>query len=178
MAANAYWAQFCALLDIDASEPQNSGSNSAAANNLKSALKTYMQARFGASDITYLVDIINAQGVIDAVIANLGHISDDDIAIKAAVNDVLPATTKAITAFNIAGQVGSTSIDEAAKTIGLLAPNGANVTPLSPTITHTGVSVSPASGAAHDFTSPVVYTVTAEDASTQTYTVTVTIAPA
>ena len=91
MAANPQWAAFCSLLDIDASQPQNSGSNSAAANNLRSALRTYMAARFGSSDITYLVDIINAQGVIDAVVANLGHISADDVAIKAAVGVVVPA---------------------------------------------------------------------------------------
>jgi hypothetical protein len=177
MAANAQWVAFCGLLDIDASNPQNSGSNSSAANNLKTALQAYMDVRFHTSDITYLVDIINAQDVIDAIVANLTHISADDVAIRAAVADVFPATTKAITVFDIAGQVGSTDIDEEAKTIGLLAPFGANVTALSPTITITGVSVSPASGVAQDFTSPVNYTVTAEDASTQIYVVTVTIAP-
>ena len=91
MAANPQWAAFCSLLDIDSSQPQNSGSNSAAANNLKLALTNYMFARFHTSDITYLVDIINAQGVIDAVVANLGHISSDDVAIKAAVDAVVPA---------------------------------------------------------------------------------------
>ena len=81
---NAQWAAFCSLLDIDASQPQNSGSNAAAANNLKLALTNYMFARFHTGDIRYLVDIVNAQGVIDAVVTNLGHISADDAAIKAA----------------------------------------------------------------------------------------------
>ena len=67
------------------------GSNAAAANNLKLALTNYMFARFYTSDIRYLVDIINAQGVIDAVVTNLGHISADDVAIKAAVDVVVPA---------------------------------------------------------------------------------------
>jgi hypothetical protein len=65
-------------------------------------------------------------------------------------------------------------IDEGAKTITLTVPFGTEVTALVPTIVHTGVTISPASGAAQDFTSPVTYTVTAEDASTQDYMVTVT----
>ncbi len=67
-------------------------------------------------------------------------------------------------------------INEGAKTIALTVPFGTDVTALVPTIVHTGVSVSPASGAAQDFTSPVTYTVTAEDTSTQVYLVTVTVA--
>ena len=85
---------------------------------------------------------------------------------------------KAITAFDFAALdpdvVGV--INEAAKTIALTVPFGTDVTALVPTIVHTGASVSPASGAAQDFTSPVNYTVTAEDGSTQAYVVTVTVA--
>ena len=58
--------------------------------------------------------------------------------------------------------------------LALTVPFGTEVTALVPTIVHTGASVSPASGAAQDFTSPVNYTVTAEDGSTQAYEVTVT----
>jgi hypothetical protein len=47
------------------------------------------------------------------------------------------------------------------------------VTALVPTITHTGVSVSPHTGVAQNFTNPVTYTVTAQDNSTQQYMVTV-----
>lgn len=64
-------------------------------------------------------------------------------------------------------------IDEGAKTITLGVPEGTSVTALTPTITHTGASVAPASGVARDFTAPVTYTVTAGDASTADYTVTV-----
>jgi len=56
-------------------------------------------------------------------------------------------------------------------------PYGMAVTQLIPTISITGVSVSPASKIAQDFTQPVVYTVTAEDNSTQEYKVTVTNHP-
>jgi hypothetical protein len=75
--------------------------------------------------------------------------------------------TKAITAFGFAALdpdvVGV--INEEAKTIALTVPFGTDVTALVSTIVHTGASVSPASGAAQDFTSPLNYTVTAEDTS-------------
>ena len=54
-------------------------------------------------------------------------------------------------------------------------PQGTSVTALSPTFTLSPfATVSPASGSTHDFTSPVNYTVTAEDGiATKTYSVTV-----
>ncbi|HNX76020.1 MAG TPA: hypothetical protein PLM07_05825, partial [Candidatus Rifleibacterium sp.] len=60
----------------------------------------------------------------------------------------------------------------------LTVPFGTSVTALTPTITHTGASIAPASEVAQNFTSPVTYTVTAADNSTQAYTVTVTKAAA
>ncbi len=65
-------------------------------------------------------------------------------------------------------------IDETAKTITSIASFGTNVTALVPTIKISEkATVSPASGIAQNFTSPVKYTVTAEDGTTQEYTVTV-----
>jgi len=64
-------------------------------------------------------------------------------------------------------------INEGEKTIILTVPFGTDVTALVPTIVHTGASVAPASDTAQDFTSPVTYTVTGEDISTQAYLVTV-----
>lgn len=65
-------------------------------------------------------------------------------------------------------------VNENVFTVALTVPYGTNVTGLVPTIVvSASATVSPASGAAADFTLPVVYTVTAEDASTQAYTVTV-----
>ncbi|KGK28681.1 S-layer family protein, partial [Cellulophaga sp. E6(2014)] len=83
------------------------------------------------------------------------------------------SSTKAITAFTIGGVNGTIS----GTNISLTLPAGTDVTTLSPSITHTGVSINPAIGVAQDFTSPVEYTVTAADGSTQVYSVTVT-APA
>jgi outer membrane protein assembly factor BamB len=98
---------------------------------------------------------------------------------------VIKSTTKAITAFALAfGYVKSAgTIDEANKTIAVSFPADIGVTNLVATFATTGVSVTlgavvQASGVgAHDFTSPVVYTVTAEDGSSVDYTVTVTHLP-
>ncbi len=57
-------------------------------------------------------------------------------------------------------------------------PYGTDVTTLVPLINYTGKSITPPSGAAQDFSLPVNYTVTAEDSSQRTYTVTVTVASA
>lgn len=81
---------------------------------------------------------------------------------------------KSITSFTIPGQIGGTTINEGAGTIALTMPYG-SLTALVPTIVHTGASVSPASGVAHDFTNPTIYTVTAADGTTKDYTVTITM---
>lgn len=84
---------------------------------------------------------------------------------------------KAITGFNFAGLSPEVIgiVDEGNKTIALTVPNGTDVTELVPTITHTGASISPNTGVAQNFTNPVTYTVTAANATTQKYVVTVTI---
>ena len=90
---------------------------------------------------------------------------------------VAASPAKAITAFSFASPAATGVIDETLHTIAVTVPYGTVVTALTPTITFTGASVSLASGLTTDFTSPVVYTVTAADSSTQAYVVTVTVAP-
>ena len=94
---------------------------------------------------------------------------------------------KAITAFSFAGLEPAVvgTIDEEAKTIALTVPNGTVVTALVATFINSEKSsvkvgeVAQESGVtANDFTTPVEYVVTAEDETTSTYTVTVTIAEA
>ena len=86
-----------------------------------------------------------------------------------------PASSdKAITAFSFADPAAAGTVAEASHAVAVTVPSGTGVTALVPTITHTGASVSPASGKAQDFTSPVTYTVKAADGSTQAYVVTVT----
>jgi hypothetical protein len=95
---------------------------------------------------------------------------------------VTPATTpsseKDILTFDIPNQVSST-VNTAAHTVDILMPwTTLSVTALEPAITVSSLAtVSPASDVATDFTNPVTYTVTAEDNSTATYIVTVTIQP-
>ncbi|MFZ2959071.1 MAG: hypothetical protein WA705_19460 [Candidatus Ozemobacteraceae bacterium] len=87
---------------------------------------------------------------------------------------------KAITAFDFGNPAGPVIgvINEGSHTVSLTVPFGTNVTALTPTVTHTGASVSPNSGVAQDFTTPATYTVTAADTTIQEYLVTVTVAPA
>jgi hypothetical protein len=83
---------------------------------------------------------------------------------------------KAITSFDFSSPAATGTIDEAAKTVSLTVPSGTDVTALVPTIVVSAkANVRPASGVAQDFSSPVTYTVTAEDGTTQTYIVTVSV---
>jgi hypothetical protein len=84
-----------------------------------------------------------------------------------------PSPSKDITSFILAGAEGTIS----GTAISVTVPYGTKLSSLVPTITHTGVSISPAADQPQDFRSKVTYTVTAEDGSTQGYTVTVTVAP-
>lgn len=88
------------------------------------------------------------------------------------------SSVKAITAFAFNGLTPAVvgTVDETAKTVTASVPAGTVVTALVPTITVSDkATVAPLSGVATDFTSAVTYTVTAEDGTTQAYTVTVTI---
>ncbi|MEI6058032.1 MAG: DUF5018 domain-containing protein, partial [bacterium] len=83
------------------------------------------------------------------------------------------SSTKSITAFNLTDPVATGIIDENMHTIQLTVHDAA-ITALAPTIVHTGISISPASGVIQNFTAPLNYIVTAGDGSIQTYTVTIT----
>ena len=89
--------------------------------------------------------------------------------------------SKDITAFSFSNPPVTGLINESNITISV--PYGTNVNGLVANFTTTGSSVAVGSAAqtsgttANDFTSPIIYTVTAADASTKTYTVTVSVAP-
>jgi len=86
---------------------------------------------------------------------------------------------KAVTAYSIAGVAGT--IDETAKTIAVAMPKGTGLTALVATFATTGANVKVAADlqtsgtTANNFTTPVLYTVTAGNDTTATYTVTVTM---
>ena len=96
---------------------------------------------------------------------------------------VAPNPAKAITAFSFTSPAATGVINESTHTIAVTVPYGTNVTALVASFTTSGVSVkvgttTQVSGTTpNNFTNPVTYTVTAADATTQAYVVTVTIAP-
>jgi pectate lyase len=93
------------------------------------------------------------------------------------VTEVL-SSAKEITGFILAGnQIGNAVINSAAATISVLMPNGSSLSNIVPqTINISGnASISPTAATARDFSAPVTYTVTAQDASTKVWTVTVTL---
>ena len=93
------------------------------------------------------------------------------------------SNAKAITAYSFTSPAVVGTINEAAKTIVVLAPNGTSVDSLVANVTLSAKAIATVNGAAqvsgmtpNNFTAPVVYTVTAEDGSSVNYTVTVTLA--
>jgi inhibitor of cysteine peptidase len=96
------------------------------------------------------------------------------------VTVIVAAPSKYIYSFSLKSVAGT--INETKKTIAVTLPYGTDVTALVAKFSATGVSVKVGSTnqvsgtTANDFTNPVVYSVTATDASTQDYTVTVTLA--
>jgi hypothetical protein len=88
-------------------------------------------------------------------------------------------SAKDITAYSLGGTIGT--INQVAKTITVVKPSGTGVTALVATFVTSGASVkvgtSPQTSGVtfNNFTSPVVYTVTAVDGTTVTYTVSVTV---
>ena len=93
------------------------------------------------------------------------------------ITEAAVSTEAEIISFSLTEQIGPATIDSEAGTIDITVAPGTEVTALEPTIEISlGATISPESGVAQDFTSPVVYTVTAQDLSTtKEWTVTVTV---
>lgn len=92
--------------------------------------------------------------------------------VEAVVHDA--DNEKSILSFTIDGVEGD--INEIAKEVEVMMPEGTDVTQLVPTIVVSeGATVEPASGVAQDFTNPVTYTVTAQNGTMAVYTVTVAV---
>jgi 6-phosphogluconolactonase (cycloisomerase 2 family) len=86
---------------------------------------------------------------------------------------------KEMTGFEFAGLSPAVvgTIDEGAHTVTAIVPYGTDVAHLTPSITHTGQSISPVSGVSTDFSSSVTYRITAGDSSHKDYTATVKVIP-
>ncbi|MBT6686683.1 MAG: T9SS type A sorting domain-containing protein [Bacteroidetes bacterium] len=93
--------------------------------------------------------------------------NDIEMGVLSSASDIL--------SFDITEQIAPATIDTANHTVSLEVLNGTSLTSLSPIISVSpGASINPSSGVAQDFSNVVVYTVTAQDASTQDWNVTVT----
>lgn len=79
----------------------------------------------------------------------------------------------AITSFKIGAAVGT--INQTLGTIAITVPSGTDVTALNPTIVHNGKMIDKTG--VQNFTTPVEYTITAENLATKKYTVTAGVAP-
>jgi hypothetical protein len=90
------------------------------------------------------------------------------------INIVIDTGGRDITGFALTSPVSAApAIVPNATAIEAPVPYGTDLRAMHFTLTHTGVSVSPAPGTALDFSSPQTFTVTAENGQTKTYTVTV-----
>lgn len=93
--------------------------------------------------------------------------------------NVVKSDAKKLHSFRLEGLTPQAEgvVDEANHTVTLSVPSNTNVTALVPTITLSDrATVTPALGAAQDFTQPVTYTITAENGTVQAYVVTVKVA--
>ncbi len=90
-------------------------------------------------------------------------------AVYTVVVRILDPTTVVISGFAVPG-AQSVNINQTNKTITINMLDGSDVTALTPTITTipAGVTISPASGTAQDFTNPITYTLT-QGATTASY---------
>jgi surface protein len=83
-----------------------------------------------------------------------------------------------VTSFELLAQTGPALVDAATHTVNLEVEYGTNLSTLAPTIlVSDGATVEPGSRTVQDFTSPVVYILTAADGSIQEWSVMVTEAP-
>ncbi len=89
------------------------------------------------------------------------------------------STEKAIVSFRLVKSNGNIldssnlTVSVHSDSIDVIVPQGTDLTNITPQITIEGISVSPASGVAQDFSSPITYVVTAADGTSHPYIVSV-----
>jgi len=101
------------------------------------------------------------------------YYSDKLINKEAIINlkaNIIKDSSKDILSFTI-NSISGTIVNN---NVYLVLESGTDLSSLSPTIVVSGVEIIPASNVVQDFTSPVIYTVYAQDASTKEYTIYVT----
>jgi len=117
---------------------------------------TYVATELGQTTLEFLLKDSNGQEIVRTISFEV-------------VNEL--STEKEITSFIVNGVEGTVVGTD----ITIELPEGTDLTTLSPVIIYTGASISPEPETSQDFTNPVIYTVTAQDQTIQTYTVNVTV---
>jgi hypothetical protein len=121
---------------------------------------------------------VSQSTTIKAIATKDGYTNSDIAGSFYEIIDTTPSvsssTTKEITTFYFTSPASIGTIS--GTNISLTVPYGTSLTSLTPTVTHNGTSINPASGISQNFSSPVTYTVTAQDGTTQSYVVSVNIA--
>ena len=166
---------------VDVSDPANPVHKGSLANNIGGSALSYPSSVFVSENYAYVSSYMsNALEIVDISDPTFPIHKNKILDGEFDRSDPVPRAEKQITAFNFAGlnPIVVGVIDETDHTVSLIVPFGTNVTTLVPTITiSSGATINPNTGVTQNFTSPVTYTVTAENSSTQSYNVTVTVAP-
>lgn len=133
----------------------------------------YILKSLGVTDFGGLFEIISVTGT-EIVYKNA---AGETLITDTPYDTEIAGDNAEIVTFTVPGQSGTTVINSGAATVDITVPFGTVVTTLVPTITvSAGASVSPVSGLAQNFTSPTLYSVTADDGVTiKTWSVTVTV---
>jgi len=113
-------------------------------------------------------NLVLRQIVFLAILGILTNCSKDD--------ELTGSDLKEILDFTLPGQVSRLILTGGINEVAVSVSNGTDITSIAPNIqVSPNATVSPASGVSQDFTSPVTYTVIAENGTKQKYTVTVTV---
>ncbi|MGB2580665.1 MAG: immunoglobulin-like domain-containing protein, partial [Minisyncoccia bacterium] len=134
----------------------------------------------GRIAVYYQTSIFGGMALASGPSTSYGKAGDGTVVVEEIATTPPPSSARAINTFEflIGTSTVSGIVDETAHTVSITVPFGTDVSALSPLVAVSSLATSsPASAVVQDFTNPVIYTVTAEDGSTQTYTVTVIIAP-
>lgn len=143
----------------------------AAFTNVTTSLAVSVAASYNFT--TLFPALVSAVPIIIRIEPTSGNIQIHDLYL--ASNAVQSAAAE-ITAFKLNGQIGAEVINSAAGTVSISVPLGTLLTSVVPSSISISsqATINPLASAAQNFTSPVVYTVTAQNGSTKTWMVTVT----
>jgi Carbohydrate esterase, sialic acid-specific acetylesterase len=128
---------------------------------------------FTQAELAPYVGVACTLELINADRGSWGWITMDNVSIPGDASP--PGATADIVSFTFPS-VGAATIS--GTSISVSVPFGTNVTSLAPTYTTSLLATgSPASGSVRDFTTPQSYTITSQNGTTQSYTVTLTVQP-